>query len=285
MRFMKPYIFLTQNYLSRAVDNDGQAIDIRTIENYPIPFSQTVFFGENGETISAQETDALVISYLSQSVNNNGKLIDIRKIENQQVPFTKTLFLADRYGNIVSQEIDTLIISGTNIVNMTIEYESSGEYSTLFEIQNNNKSDILIQLENPINASSLRFTIPNDTYNPQIVNIGFMGLFKHLINLCALTDGTFENDTNEGSYRLVSGELVHYADFVKWTCKLKIENLPKEQLDIITKQAKETGEISVIPYADLEPAEIYECAVSRELSRSVDRKTELFNLELELKEL
>ena len=234
---MKPYIFLSQNYLSQAQDSNGDSLDIRTVEN-------------------------------------------------EQVPFERTLFFADRYGNIVNHEIDTLIISGTNIVNMTVyKADGLGNYSPCFEIQGNDKDNLIIKLETPVNTSSLRFTVADDTYNPQSINIGYMGIFKYLCNLCALTDGSFKNEANYGSYRLVSGALVHYADYKKWSCKLKMENLPQAQFDILANQARDIGEITVIPYKDLEAEELYECGVNREISYEVDRKTELFTLELELNEL
>lgn len=234
---MKPYIFLSQNYLSQAQDSSGDTLDIRTVEN-------------------------------------------------EQVPFTQTLFFADRYGNIVNREIDTLIISGTNIVNMTVyKADGLGNYSPCFEIQGNDKDNLIIKLETPVNTSSLRFTVADDTYNPEYINIGYMGVFKYLCNLCALTEGSFKNDANYGSYRLVSGALVHYADYKKWSCKLKMENLPQEQFNILANQARDVGEITVIPYQDLEADELYECGVNREISYEVDRKTELFSLEMELNEL
>lgn len=234
---MKPYIFLSQNYLGKTIDNNGQEVNIRTVINQTIPFEVTIFF-------------------------------------------------TDRYGEIVNQTLDTLIINGTNIVNMTVDkVDGLGNYSNAFTIQGNDKSDIVQQLETPVTTSSLRFTVEDDNYNPELINIGYMGIFKHLINLCALTDGSFKKDTNQGSYRLVSGAFVHYADYDKWNCKLKMENLPQAQLNILKTQAKDFGEMTVIPYEELEPTEIYECAVNRSISWEVDRKTELFNLEMEFNEL
>ena len=63
-----------------------------------------------------------------------------------------------------------------------------------------------------------------------------------------------------------------------------MENLTQEQFNILTAQA-ELGEMTVIPYEDLEADAIYECAVGREYQYELNRKTELFNLELEFNEL
>lgn len=233
---MKPYIFLTQNFLGNAQDSNSDVLDLRVITT--------------------------------------------------QAPFTATIFFIDRYGNAINRTLDTLIINDTNIVNMTVEKaDGLGNYSTAFTVSGNDKDSLIIQLETPITTSSLRFTVPDDTYNPQSINIGYMGVFNYLCNLLALTDGSFENKANYGSYRLVSGALVHYADYKKWSCKLKMENLPQEQFNLLANQARDVGEITVIPYIDLEAEEIYECAVNREISYAVDRKTELFSLDLELNEL
>lgn len=228
----------------------------------------------------------LTQNFLSQAQDSNGDILDLRTLTNEQVPFSATIFFTDRYGNIVNRTFDTLIINDTNIVNMTVEKaDGLGNYSSAFTISGNDKSSLIIQLNNPITTSSLRFTVADDTFNPQYINIGYMGVFNYLCNLFALTDGSFKNEANYGSYRLVSGALVHYADYKKWSCKLKMENLPQAQFDILANQARDVGEITVIPYKDLEAEELYECGVNREISYEVDRKTELFNLELELNEL
>lgn len=233
---MKPFIFLSENYLTRAQDSEGAAVDLRTL--------------------------------------------------NAQVPFSQTIFLNDRYGDIVNKKIDTLIINGTNIVNMTVEKaDGLGNYTTLFSISGNDKENLILTLPVAVETSSLRFTILDDNYNPENVKIEFMGAFKYLCNLLALTDASFKIEANQGGYRVVNGDFINFADYNKWTNSLKIENLPKEQFDILAQQTREAGEMTVIPYEELEAEAIYECAVNREISYTVDRKTELFTLDMELNEL
>lgn len=231
---MKPYIFLTDNFLINTQDSQGNAVDIRTITNAKPPYEVTIFF-------------------------------------------------ADRYGNIVNRSVDTLILRNTNIVNMTVSANVGGTYTTAFAVSGNDKSTLIVKLANPVTTSSLKFTITDDTFNPQYINAQ-IGVYGFLCNLLALTDSNYKIEANEGGYRVVSGSYIHYADYKKWVGKVKMENLPKSQFDLLTAQA-DLGEMTVIPYEDLQADEIYECAVKREYSYELNRKTKLFSLELEFNEL
>lgn len=231
---MKPYIFLTENYLRNTQDQNSAAIDITTISNVQPDYEQIIFF-------------------------------------------------ADRYGNIVNRTIDTLILTNTNIVNMTVSANVGGTYTTAFTVSGNDKSTLIVKLANPVTTSSLKFTIPDDTFNPQYINAQ-IGVYGFLCNLLALTDSSYKIDANAGGFRVVSGAYIHWADYKKWVAKVKMENLPQSQFDALTQQA-DLGEMTVIPYEDLQADEIYECAVNREYSYELNRKTELFSLELEFNEL
>lgn len=232
---MKPYIFLTDNYLTNTQDNQGNAVDIRTFTNAQIPYEVTIFF-------------------------------------------------ADRYGNIVNRSIDTLILRNTDIVNMTVSAaDGLGNYTPVFELQGNDQETVILKNANPVNTSSLRFTVADDTFNPQYINAK-IGVYGFLCNLWALTDSSYKIEANEGGYRVVSGKYIHWADYKKWVAKVKMENVTKEQLDLLTAQA-DLGEMTVIPYEDLEADTIYECAVKREYQYDLNRKTELFSLQLEFNEL
>lgn len=231
---MKPYIFLTENYLRNTQDQNSAAIDITTLSNVQPDYEQVIFF-------------------------------------------------ADRYGNIVNRTIDTLILTNTNIVNMTVSANVGGTYTTAFTVSGNDKSTLIVKLANPVTTSSLKFTIPDDTFNPQYINAQ-IGVYGFLCNLLALTDSSYKIDANAGGFRVVSGAYIHWADYKKWVAKVKMENLPQSQFDALTQQA-DLGEMTVIPYEDLQADEIYECAVNREYSYELNRKTELFSLELEFNEL
>lgn len=231
---MKPYIFLSENYLNFTQDSTLASINVRTI------------------------TD--------------------------QVPYTAEIFFTDRYGNIVNRSIDTLILQDTNIVNMTVEASDGlGNYTSVFNLQGNDQSTVILKNATSINTSSLRFTVADDTYNPVQITAK-IGVYGFICNLCALTDSSYKIEANQGSYRVVSGAYIHWADYKKWVAKVKMENVTPEQFNLLTTQA-DLGEMTVIPYQDVEAEAIYECAVDREYSYELDRKTGLFKLDLEFNEL
>ena len=231
---MKPYIFLSQNYLNYTQDSNGDSIDVRVIST--------------------------------------------------TVPYTVDVYFADRYGNVVNRTIDTLILQNTNIKNMTVEAANiGGTYSNLLTLSNNTDSTVLLKAQTPALTSSIRITVPDDTYNPEDIS-GTIGIYGFICNLFALTDSSYKIAANEGSYRTVDGSYIHYADYKKWVCKVEMENLPKAQFDLLAAQA-DIGEMTVVPYKDVEADAVYECAVKREYQYEVDRKTKLFKLNLELNEL
>lgn len=232
---MKPYIFLTDNYLRNTQDENGNSVDITTISNVQPDYEQIIFF-------------------------------------------------TDRYGNIVNRTVDTLVLTNTNIVNMTVSAaDGLGVYSTVFTVSGNDQSTLILKNENAVTTSSLKFTIPDDTFNPTYVNAE-IGVYGFLCNLLALTDSSYKIEANEGGYRVVSGKYIHWADYKKWVAKVKMENVAKEQFNLLTQQA-DIGEMTVIPYQDLQADAVYECAVKREYQYELNRKTELYSLELEFNEL
>lgn len=231
---MKPYIFLSENYLNFAQDSTLAPVEVKTIAT--------------------------------------------------QVPYSFTLFFTDRYGNIVNRSIDTLVLTNTNIVNMTVSAaDGLGNYSQIFDLQGNDQSTVLLKNANIVNTSSLRFVVPVDTYNPAEITAK-LGAYSFLCNLFALTDSSYKIEANEGGYRVVSGAYIHWADYKKWVAKVKMDNVTPEQFKLLTEQA-DKGEMTVVPYKDVEAEAIYECAVNREYSYELDRKTGLFSLDLEFNEL
>lgn len=221
--------------------------------------------------------------FLKYTQDSNGDSIDVRVISST-VPYTVDVYFADMYGNTVNRTIDTLILQDTNIKNMTVQYMTGGgSYSNLLTLSANTDSTVILKAETPAITSSIRITVPDDGTNPASVT-GTIGIYSFICNLFALTDSNFKIEANAGSYRVVDGSYIHYADYKKWVGKVKMENLPQAQFDLLTAQA-DIGEMTVIPYQDLEADAIYACAVGREYSWELDRKTKLFKLDLEFNEL
>lgn len=225
----------------------------------------------------------LTENHLINTQDENGNTIDIRNI-SVATPYTQTIFFTDRYGNVVNKTVDTLVLQDTNIKDLTIETaDGGGTYTTFLSLVGNTNSDVFLKAAAPVTTTSIRITIPDSANNPANVTAK-IGVYGFICNLFALTDSSYKIDANEGGYRVVSGAYIHWADYKKWVGKVKMENLPKTQFDALTEQA-DKGTMTVLPYQDLVFDELYECAVKREYSYELNRKTELFSLELEFNEL
>ena len=223
-------------------------------------------------------------NYAKYSVNNEQNEVSIKNIEIDSLPFVAEFTLTDKYSDTINRSIDTMLFSDTNIVNATIEYKENDEYHPLFTLSDNQDSTILVKNANPINVNTIRITIPQEG-NPNIVRIGGFGFYKYVCDLFAETDSSFKVDSNSGSYRTLSGDIIYYGDYKKWESKIKISNLPKEQFDLLTQEIKETNELTIIPFKDFDFSAIYECYLSPEIEFTVNRKTELYELTLQAQEL
>lgn len=209
----------------------------------------------------------------------------LSNINIQSFPYELTFFFTDRWGNITNRKVDTLILQDTTLVNATISAaDSSGNYNTLFTVSGNSDNTFMLKAQQAVTTSSVRITINADG-NPGTVTVGRLMLFGYICDLFALTDATFKKDTNQGSYRLVSGDIVYYGDYDKLTTKLKTENLPQAQFKDITDVVDESNQLTMLPFYDDEIGGIYECYADPEYSFSLDRKTGLYALDLELKQL
>lgn len=229
----------------------------------------------------------LTQDYGKMIANGSGADISgyLSNISVQIFPYEQTLFFTDRWGNITKRRIDTLILKNTNLANATIEVaDSTGKYTALFEVSGNADSTFMVKTSKPVFTSSLRITI-NAAGNPGTVTIGRIMLLGYVCDLFALTDASFKKETNQGTYRLVSGEMVYYGDYHKLTTKLKIENLPETQFKDITAVVDDSNQLIMLPFYNNEIGGIYECYAHPAYSFSLNRKTGLYSLDLELEEL
>ena len=174
----------------------------------------------------------LTENYLRNVVDGNNEIIDGVNINTSTLPYTLTVYFTDRYGNAINRVIDTFILNNTNIKNMTVAALVNGNYTNIFSISGNTQSTVIIKNESATTTNSLQITIPT-TNNPVTV-YAQLGIYGFICNLCALTDSDYKKDANYGGYRVIDGSYIHYADYNKWVGKIKMENLPQAQFNLLT---------------------------------------------------
>ncbi|MBP3514331.1 MAG: hypothetical protein J6J74_07640 [Elusimicrobiaceae bacterium] len=200
-------------------------------------------------------------------------------------PFELTFFFTDQWGEFINREVDTLVLRDTNLVNATVYAgDAYGNYTPLFEIADNRENSVFIKLAAPVKTSSLRIVIAAEG-NSAFTRLGQVGFYRYLCDLSALTESSFKKDTNQGDYRVLSGAVVYYGDYDKWAAKIRMENLPQSQFDVLTEEIKSVNRLTVVPFRDFAAEEIYECYINPEITYEVNRKTSLYALSLEAQEL
>lgn len=302
-QLLKPYIFLSENYLKQAVDSNNENINVNISSNN-LPYSLTLYFTDRYgnpvnrriDTLVLKDTNIqnCVVSYYTGAAPYTlyAWTFEGHTIYTKNYPITadiEPLFNADGSPYAPSRE-------GFECRNQVIfwqrenrcEYDNDNDktilgYDPYFMIENNTESTIFIKKDSAIETPSLQIDIPS-VDNPAEIK-GRFGVYGFICNLCALTDSNYKNEANAGGYRVVNGDYIHYFDYRKWSAKVKMENLAQDQFTLLSEQAQNIGEITAIPYQDLFMDAVYECAVNPEISYGLNRKTELFDLELELNEL
>lgn len=274
---MKPYIFLTENYLKNVQDSNAQAVNITSLQNITPPYEATIYFTDRYGTVVNRAVDTLILQ------DTNIVNMTVEALDGQGNPSPLFSLENSSSSTVISNVVDNNNAADAPLwVNqMSVQPVSTG-VDLQFILGYPNQS-VLVKNVSFNTTSAIKITIPA-TGNPASVNIGHLGIYGFVCNLFALTDSNYKKDTNQGGYRTVDGSYIHWSDYKKWVGKIKMENLAQGQFNELTAQA-DTGEMTVIPYQDLEFDEIYECAVGTDYSYGLDRKTELFDLELEFNEL
>ncbi|WP_424244382.1 hypothetical protein Dip510_001652 [Elusimicrobium posterum] len=205
-------------------------------------------------------------------------------LQTGELPYEKTIFFTDNFGNFVNRTFDTLILLNTNVKNLIVSAaDTSGVYTPVLYVTENTEKNVFKNIESKITTSSIKINIAAS--NASYAEIGELKICNFLVDLCALTKSKEGKDCNAGSFSTTNGRLIHYKDFSKWTNGLEIENLSKADFDVLSSEIESEEEMIIAPYLDLDIKAIYECYVKPEIKYSVDRKTELYNLSIDTREL
>ena len=115
--------------------------------------------------------------------------------------------------------------------------------------------------------------------------IGQLRVCKHLIDMdTVLTNFNRQNYSKQGHYYLNSGNLFHWKEFEKIKGKLKLSNLTLTKRNTLKEEVSARNSLTIIFYRDFDDNDIFEFAVIASVYEWLDRKTQLFELELSLSE-
>lgn len=194
-----------------------------------------------------------------------------------------TVWFKDIYSQYTSREIDTIIIQNTNIKNMTVKYlNSENVETTIYELEDNESSEIRILLPAKIQTSKIIFEI-TDIIDGDNISIGQLRVCKHIIDLKATTQTKVQNSGQDGTIRTYNGRLIKWTDYNKWSASVQITNMSKTQYDLLKLFVIADGFITIIPFPDFEIKDVYECGVSlKDFNYDINRWSGLYQLTLNL---
>jgi len=93
--------------------------------------------------------------------------------------------------------------------------------------------------------------------------IGQMRVCKSIIDLKATTESEVNPVVKDGNFRTADGTPVVWTDYEKWGARIVMNNIQKPQYDLLKSFIKKDDYITIIPWYEWEPKDIYECSIER----------------------
>jgi len=207
--------------------------------------------------------------------------------DTNQILFT--VWFKDNFSQFIVREIDCIILQNINWKSFTISLvQSDNTQIQIADYTDNEETNLFIKLEIPVRAGVISFDVTDTIDSVNEILAGQIRVCKFIMNLSATTESEVNPITDEGSLRTFDGSLVSWTNFEKWGAKVNIQNIKKEQYDLLKSFIKNDGYITIIPWYEWEPKDIYECLITRGKigTYAVDRWSGLISqtLQLEAKE-
>lgn len=198
-----------------------------------------------------------------------------------------TIMFKDESETEISKTFDTFIIQNTNAVGITFEYHNG---STFVEIPNsavadNTEENVIVDLASSVSASQIRITLSETQTADQKKQIGQLRICEHVLDMdTVLSNFNRQNYSKQGHYYLNSGNLFHWKEFEKIKGKLKLSNLTLAKRNALLDEISDRNGLTIIFYRNFDNNDTYEFAIIGSTYEYLDRKTQLFELELSLSE-
>ena len=198
-----------------------------------------------------------------------------------------TIVFKDEAGTETSKTFGTLIIQNTNVEDFTFEYHNGSTFVEISSsaITSNTDENVIVDFASSVSASQIRITLSDTMVADNKKQIGQLRVCKHLIDMdTVLTNFNRQNYSKQGHYYLNSGNLFHWKEFEKIKGKLKLSNLTLTKRNTLKEEVSARNSLTIIFYRDFDDNDIFEFAVIASVYEWLDRKTQLFELELSLSE-
>jgi hypothetical protein len=224
----------------------------------PIQFLSKNYFNENAQ-----------VDVVGDPINWQG-LVDFKPfIENKILKNNSretefTVWLKDDFAQFVSKEIDTVILQNINWNTFEIiAVLNDATEAPLFTAINNGSANIKFTIPNKLMTGKLIFRIHSINNLDEAIFAGQVRICKSILKLQAFTETEINPVVDDGDLRTFDGSLVAWTNYEKWGAKINARNIQKAQYDLLKKFIKDDGFITIIPWYEWEPKDIYECLIKR----------------------
>lgn len=200
---------------------------------------------------------------------------------------TVTITFNDDSGAAVTRRIDMFILLNTNVRGLSASYtDAAGASHNIpdLNIADNEEENLIIEFSDYADARTFTLSMATTMEANGEKKVGELKLCELLINLEALTSFSRKDYANQGHYYLKTGELVRWREFSKVAGSLSLSNVSKDQRDALNTAIANFDFLTFIFYSEYDASSVYEFAVTEMPSETFDRRTQLFEIGLELTE-
>ena len=188
-------------------------------------------------------------------------------------------------GEEVNRTFDRIILLETNFALMGADYWDGSAWQAISEAALTLAAEHkIIEIASPITASRFRLrctTVQSGTEK----YLGELKVCESVLDAPRWESSFSRRDDKKGdSYRLAEGDLVSWKEWTKVEGTLSLSSVARADLDEIIPYMKTATFLTLVLHDDFDLSDCYEFAVSSAPRVQLDRKTELYDVNMELAE-
>ena len=189
----------------------------------------------------------------------------------------------------VDRTFNRIIILNHNLKTCAFDYWDGAAWQVIAEAAMTAETEAYtyIELATPVSATIIRMR-PATT---QVVDaekaIGELKFCNSIIDGAQqwLSSLPRSDDQQSGSQRTGEGRIISWREWTKFGAAGTISNVSLADLNLLLPYLKAAQFVTVVFYEDFDLSECYECAIVQAPNHTINRKTRLFDVSLELKEI
>lgn len=202
------------------------------------------------------------------------------------IPETIDVTFKNWQGSAVNRTFDRIILLGHNYKAITADYYNGSAWVAIAEATLTlSAANTIIEIATPITAGRVRVVAATTQTANAEKYLGELKVCASVVSLgLCLSNWQPTGEQKGEAYRLSGGSLVSWKEWTKLSGTLSLENVLKATKNLVLPYIKTGGFLTLVFYGDYDASEVYEFAIVSPPSIGVDRKAELFNLGIELRE-